>query len=248
VAQSAATKVEYGLDAPGVVAGLAAGGAGGIALGVILYLLLQGSSLTVATILLVWAIIGGGAALFTAGFMVWSSKVGKLDQRDRILDSLQWRGDEQVLDVGCGHGLMLIGAAKRLTTSKAIGVDLWRDADQAANSPEATMANARSEGVADRVEVRDGDARQLPFEDGTFDVVLSSLVIHNMRDKNDRDMAIREIVRVLKPGGRLAVWDLTNTDEYAQLLKESGQANVSLSKPTFLFLFPTRVVRSTKPQ
>src|SRR5439155_13314827 len=99
------------------------------------------------------------------------SKVGKLRFREKLLSEIPWRGDEQVLDVGCGHGLMLIGAAKRLKTGKAIGVDLWQKEDQAGNSREATWENIALENVAERVELKDGDARQLPFADGSFDVV-----------------------------------------------------------------------------
>jgi cyclopropane fatty-acyl-phospholipid synthase-like methyltransferase len=73
-----------------------------------------------------------------------------------------------VLDVGCGRGLLLIGAAKRLTTGKAVGVDIWQTEDLSGNRPEATLENARLERVAERVGVKDGDARRLPFADGTL--------------------------------------------------------------------------------
>jgi hypothetical protein len=49
--------------------------------------------------------------LLVAGGMVWYSKVGKLRMRDRVLELILWRGDEMVLDIGCGRGLLLIGAA-----------------------------------------------------------------------------------------------------------------------------------------
>jgi cyclopropane fatty-acyl-phospholipid synthase-like methyltransferase len=67
--------------------------------------------------------------------MIWDSKVGKLWARDRLLDGLELRGDETVLDVGCGRGLLLIGAAKRLTTGKAPGVDIWQAEDLSGNLP-----------------------------------------------------------------------------------------------------------------
>src|SRR5205823_1073831 len=115
---------------------------------------------------------------------------------------IRWRGDERVLDVGCGHGLMLLGAAKRLTSGRATGIDIWSREDQKANSAEATLENARREGVADRVELLTADAREIPFPDGSFDVVISSFAIHNIYDRAQRGRAIREIARVLKPGGR----------------------------------------------
>jgi arsenite methyltransferase len=67
------------------------------------------------------------------------------------------------LDVGCGRGLMLVGAGKWLTSGKAIGIDLWQQQDQANNSSSATLSNAAIEGVADRIEVKTADMCELPF-------------------------------------------------------------------------------------
>src|SRR5262249_28286154 len=88
----------------------------------------------------------GTVCLAMGCWMVYYSYVGKLRLRERLLNELPWRGDEAVLDVGCGRGLMLLGAAKRLTTGKATGIDLWQGEDLAGNSPEATRANAEAEG------------------------------------------------------------------------------------------------------
>ena len=101
--------------------------------------------------------------------MAWDSKFGKVRERERLLDLLTWKGGERVLDVGCGRGLLLIGAAKRLTTGTAAGIDLWQQEDLSDNRPEATLENARLEGVANRVEVHTADMRELPFPDGSFD-------------------------------------------------------------------------------
>ena len=133
----------------------------------------------------------------------------------------------RVLDVGCGHGLMLIGAAKRTERGRAVGVDVWREYDQAGNRAEVPMANARIEGVDGRVEVRDGDARDLPFDDACFDVVTSSLAIHNIDSREERAQAIREMARVLKPGGYVGVIDIYRSREYAKTLRELGFEDVS---------------------
>src|SRR5262249_33765439 len=124
--------------------------------------------------------------LFMMGWMYWSGTRGKLRDRDRLLALIPWRGDETGVAVGCGRAPLLIGAAKRLTTGKAVGVDLWSKDDLSDNRPEATRENAVREGVADRVEVKDGDARQLPFADGTFDVIVSRAVLHNIYDAAER--------------------------------------------------------------
>jgi arsenite methyltransferase len=157
-----------------------------------------------------------------AGWMIWSSKSGKVREREAYLDLLAWRGDERVLDVGCGRGLFLIGAARRLTTGRAVGVDIWRTEDLSGNTPAATLGNAAIEGVADRVEVQTADARKLPFEDASFDVVLSSAALHNLASAGDRQAAVREIARVLKVGGRVLIADVRNLRAYARTLREAG--------------------------
>jgi arsenite methyltransferase len=128
--------------------------------------------------------------------MLWDSKIGKLRSREHLLRRITWTGEERVLDVGCGRGLMLIGVAKRLTTGMATGIDIWQTEDLSGNRPEATLENARREGVLDRIEVRTGDMRQIPFADNTFDVVVSRAAIHNLYETGDRAQAISEIARV----------------------------------------------------
>jgi arsenite methyltransferase len=101
--------------------------------------------------------------------------------------------------------------------------------------------------VMERVEIQDGDARQLPFPDHAFDVVVSSWALHNIYNKEERRKAICEIMRVLKPGGRIALMDIHHAPEYAQQLRESGFENVTLSGPRFTFLIPSRMVTAAKP-
>jgi ubiquinone/menaquinone biosynthesis C-methylase UbiE len=167
---------------------------------------------------------------------LWSSRVGKRREAGRLLDSVPWRGDEEVLDVGCGHGLLLVEAAKRLRTGRVVGVDVWSQKDQWRNGPEATLLNALRAGVADRVEVRDADARDLPFRGQSFDVVVSSLVVHNIHSRDERLLAVQEMVRVLKPGGRLAILDILRTGEYSKALTEEGMQEVQRSAPRPLFM------------
>ena len=184
--------------------------------------------------------------LLTAIWMVWGSKVGKIALRERLLDQLSLRGDERVLDVGCGRGLLLIGAAKRLSTGKAVGVDLWQAQDQSGNSPDVTLQNARAEGVADRIEIQTADARQLPFESNTFDIIVSSWALHNIYDPAERAKALHEMVRMLKPGGRLAIIDIRHTAEYAVVFRDCGLQDIHRSRPNFLFFIPSFTLQARK--
>jgi ubiquinone/menaquinone biosynthesis C-methylase UbiE len=225
----AVVKPNYGIDAPGVIRNLSVVAIVGLAIWAIPALGIGPEQLAfpilgvhVAIPLQATGFAMGTPCAIMAAWMLWDSKVGKIRRRERLLNMLKWTGHEQVLDVGCGRGLMLVGAARRLTTGKATGIDLWKAEDLSGNYAEAALENARREGVADRVEVKTGDMRQMPFEPEAFDVVVSRAAIHNLCEVADRVRAFSEIVRVLKPGGRLLLEDIRHRHEYATTLTARG--------------------------
>ncbi|MBV8178381.1 MAG: class I SAM-dependent methyltransferase, partial [Mycobacterium sp.] len=157
----------------------------------------------------------------SAALYVYATKAGKFEVWNRIFDELQLQGDETVLDMGCGRGAVLLAAAKRVPNGRAIGVDLWQ-ADQTDNSPSATLTNAKLENVADCIELHTADMTALPFDDNSVDVIVSSLAIHNIPSHDGRRKAMSEAMRVLRPGGRLAIADLWETRQHAAHLREHG--------------------------
>ncbi|WP_347352616.1 methyltransferase domain-containing protein [Intrasporangium sp.] len=197
--------LRYGIEAPYVPAALGAGA--------LVCLVLAGLSR-----FWVWALVGLVLLAQTVVFLNTTLR-GKLRIWEAELDRLALRGDERLLDLGCGRGAVLIAAAQRLPRGRAEGVDLWRSRDQSGNDPETTRHNAVAAGVADRVELHTADLAALPFPDDTFDVVTSALAIHNIPDAAQREQAVREAVRVLRPGGRLAVADISHTGDYATVLR-----------------------------
>ncbi len=221
----------YGIDAPyapAFLTGLAA-----------LYLVLavvSGRLMYLLALALVLAV--DAAYLYTTlrgKFVVWAE----------LLDRLKLRGDERILDLGCGRGAVLLLAAQHLTTGRAVGVDLWRRVDQSGNSPEATRRNARAEGVADRVELHTADITALPFEDNSMDVVVSSLAIHNISGRAGREKVVREAVRVLRPGGRLLIADVRGTRAHQAQLAKIGMNEVTGRRLRWPFM--ARLVTATKP-
>lgn len=230
-------RADYGLDAPGVVRTM---GTIGLALLLAVVLLPLPVGLESAG---TWM----GASFLLSGIaMIASSRLGKMRARDSLLDAVQVKPADTILDIGCGRGLLLMGAAKRVTNGHAIGIDLWSNVDQMNNSRDATLANAEAEGVTDRVEVRDGDMRSLPFADSSIDAVVSSLAIHNLKTEADRDAAIGEIVRVLKPGGRVGILDIANVSHYALVLEKSGMTMTTRGSFSPWIFPPARVVVATK--
>src|SRR6266852_147131 len=213
---STSSSADYGIDAPYVIRNLLVGGA----LALVLFLL--------GIIGFLWMAVG----LIATGFwMWWSSRYGKVREREKLLSNLSWRGDEQVLDVGCGRGLLLIGAARRLTTGKATGIDIWQTEDLSGNKLEATIENAKREGVEDRVTVKTADMRKMPFPDATFDVIISRAAIHNLYAADDRASAIREITRVLKPGRLAVIDDIRHFRQYGAVFTDNGCDVRRISSP-----------------
>ncbi|HEY8259475.1 MAG TPA: class I SAM-dependent methyltransferase [Gemmatimonadales bacterium] len=221
---------DYGLDAPGVVRNLALVAIAGIVLALLVWLRVLPPAMTwhlPGGIDLKFALLGLGlgpglGCAVAAGAMVWGSRVGKVRQREQLLDAVPWTGSEQVLDIGCGRGLMLVGAAKRLQTGVAIGIDLWRAEDLAGNRPQAALDNAEAEGVGDRVRVETADMRRLPFPPQSFDRVVSRAAIHNLDDPAARAEAIREIARVLRAGGFAIIDDIRHLAEYNEVFRQAG--------------------------
>lgn len=226
------TRPEYGIDAPGVIRNLFIAAAVGMSLFLTArFGLWSGAVGPVALSYAgLWAGLGCG---FMGCWMLYDSKVGKLREREWLLDLVPWRGNEAVLDVGCGRGLLLIGAARRVTAGRATGLDLWQAEDLTGNKPEATLENARCEGVSDRVEVTTGDMRKMPFPASSFDVVVSNVAIHNVYEREGREATMREIARVLKPGGRVVIHDIRYVGDYASALTRHGLTDVTRVGSTF---------------
>ena len=123
---------------------------------------------------------------------------------------------EIVLDVGCGAGIDTILAARAVgPTGRAIGLDLLEEMCDRARG------HAQDAGVAEWTEFVRGEMEDIPLPDASVDVVTSNGVI-NLSPRKSRVLA--EIRRVLRPGGRLSVADLTVNDELPTELQTNDAA------------------------
>lgn len=227
---------DYGIDAPGMVRNFFLLGAAMVLVGPFIRNFIGP--------ILIWS---GAAWLSVSIGMFLYAKFGKFKHRDRMLGFIKWRGDEMVLDIGTGRGLLMIGAAKHLTTGKSVGIDIWNGEDLSKNTIENTMKNVVLEGVEGKINLRTENAQHMTFADDSFDVILSNLCIHNLYKPEERERACKEIARVLKPGGVALISDFRHTSQYAKLFREAG-LKVELLGPYWKDVFPKlTVVRAEKP-
>jgi arsenite methyltransferase len=244
-----AANTDYGVDAPNVLRNLFLYGALCLVLGTFLprHIHVGALDFVPRPMLLVT-----GICLVVEGclFLLYV-RVGKFYHRDRMLSLHAWTGNERVLDVGCGRGLLLAGAARRLAVTNgsgdATGIDIWSNVDMGGNSETATRRNLELEGVSGRCTLVSAPAQEMPFPDGSFDVIVSNLCLHNIYNKPTRLQAVQQIARVLKPGGVAIVSDYKKTGEYAEQLRLAGLSVERIwGNPLYTFP-PLRIVIARKP-
>jgi arsenite methyltransferase len=248
MATLSSTKPDYGVDAPNVMRNLFLFGALCLLLAIFAPPILHLGPVSILSRSFFWP---AGFLIGEALLFLLYVKFGKFRHRDFMLGLYTWRGDENVLDVGCGRGLLLAGAAKRIATVQgtgyATGIDVWSNVDMGGNSPAATQHNLDLEGVSSYCTLVSKPAQEMSFPDATFDVIVSNLCLHNIYDRPTRIAALHQIVRVLKPGGIALISDYKLTAEYADELRRSGLV-VEKKRGSFLTTFPPlTVVIARKP-
>ncbi len=187
---------------------------------------------------------GGASAQETRGFVWnWARRydlllgvvtLGREEAfRQRIADLARLQPGEIVLDVGCGTGTLAMVARQRVgETGRVSGID---------PSPQMiARANRKAERVGPAIDFQVGVIEQLSFPDQSFDVVLSTFMMHHLPDDLKR-RGLGEIARVLKPGGRLLVLDMkgpvgpwkSNIADQPALMKEAGFSRAETGETRF---------------
>jgi len=169
--------------------------------------------------------------------------------RQRTVTLAQLQLGDQVLDVGCGTGTLAIEVQRRVgSAGRVVGID--------PGGEQIARARAKAARHDVPIEFQIGVIEQLAFPDQTFDVVLSTLMMHHL-PKSLKAQGLAEIARVLKPGGRVVIVDFTrkqeragqaarfhaggtSLDELAVLVKDAGflQMEMEEMRPPRFSAFP----------
>ena len=150
---------------------------------------------------------------------IHTSLSGKYKIIHQVVKSLDIPDNSKVLDLGTGHGAVLLEVAKKLKQpGEVIGIDIWQSDDQSNNSQTATQQNIELAQLNEVAKVQTANMTKLPFSNNEFDDVFASFAIHNVKPKSQRELAISEALRVLKTGGRLVIIDMEHIDEFKRIL------------------------------
>src|SRR5436305_1907304 len=119
--------------------------------------------------------------------------------KSQVVERASIQPGERILDVGCGTGTLAIAAARAAPGVMVRGLD----------ADPAILARARDKAAASGTEIEFDEAlsTSLPYDDASFDLMLSTLFFHHLPDRGKRQTA-HELLRVLRPGGRLVVADV----------------------------------------
>jgi arsenite methyltransferase len=190
---------------------------------------------------------GGLLMLLWAGHFWWSSRYGKVRASTEMLRRLNWNGIDRVLDIGCGHGMLMLLVNKCNPDAQLIGMDVWNADSQYENSESMLWKNLDGAGIAKRCSVETMDIRQTRFAEKNFSKLVSSLTLHEIRNAPHRRLAVREALRLVQAGGEVAFLELRHHKELCGYLQEFGFRQIRISPAFFLFGRSAHYVIAKRP-
>ncbi len=159
---------------------------------------------------------------------VRSRDSARLKMRDMVISRAPPGPGALVLDAGTGAGLMAAGYARAAEGVRVVAMGSFGRGFIWGNSPAHAMSNAELAGVAERVEFVRGSVADIPFGRGAFDLVVSSLVVHDIFGPERMGKAFEEMARVVKPGGRFVYVDFVVRSDQTRMI--DGLGNLGLAR------------------
>ncbi len=163
---------------------------------------------------------------------------------DLLVSHIDWDGKGKALDIGCGSGALAVKIAKRFPQAHITGLDFWGADWNYAKAQCET--NTALESVETQTDFVQGSATALPFADGTFDLTVSNMTFHEVKDAKNKIDLIKEALRVLKPGGAFVFQDLFllkayygAPDELVAAVKAMGAKEVQFENTSNAPFIPT---------
>lgn len=235
----------YGLDRPKQARGAAGVG---MVLGVLALVsaVLPGSFTGARAFIPLVLVLACAAAFVVSAGMFRTASASKVKAADRMLNGLDLQGHEHALDLGCGTGLLCAGLAVRLPEGQVTGVDAWIESQLTPNGHKVAKRTLSLAGVKG-VTIRTGSIRELPVQDSGFDLVVSRDALALLPSDTARVEAVRELVRALRPGGRVALLEPFGTRIVVRELQAQGLTDAIRSRRRWTTMPPHRLISATKP-
>lgn len=183
-----------------------------------------------------------GLGFAGAGYgLSWLAGPGRQRVLDQVLDSLQLQGSERVLDAGSAGGQLGLAAARRLKSGKVIALG-------ETSENEAPRELAKNEGLGDKIRFESADLSKLSYSAANFDCVVASQLTTHLGGAPQRQQAVSELLRVLKPGGRIALHEIGGTADIQRLLEQSNLSNVITLSTQLPLQLGGKIVTAIKPE
>ena len=182
---------------------------------------------------------------FLYAYYKLSSKGGDIQQQvsSLVINKVDEKSIGKLLDIGCGSGVLSVELAIKCPKLKIWGIDYWGSIW--GYSKDKCEKLASDYHVSDRVSFEQASASSLPFDDESFDIIISNMVFHEVADAKDKREVIKEALRVLKEGAQFIFQDLflsksiyDTPDKLILYIENLKVTNIYLEKTSELINIP----------
>lgn len=146
--------------------------------------------------------------IISYSYYQFSDKGGNFQSKihNLIIKNISYKENVKILDIGVGSASLITKLAKSFIKSSLVGIDYWGNDWE--YSKQICESNAEHEGVLDRINFIKASASNLPFNENEFDIVVSCLTFHEVKDETDKIKVLKEALRVLNRNGEFVFLDL----------------------------------------